>query len=78
MRATAMDIITEFQNHADECLRMARFTHDLESKATWNRMADRWLSLVAREKTRTLQRSETRVIRRTLPAYGWTDRSRVA
>ena len=55
-----MDIVEKFQNHADEGRRMARFTHDLESKAVWNRMADRWLTLAANEKVRTLQLAETR------------------
>jgi hypothetical protein len=32
----------EFLRHAVECEEMARFTRDLESKATWRRMADRW------------------------------------
>jgi hypothetical protein len=52
-----MDIVEKFQNHADECRRMARFTRDLESKAVWNRMADRWLRLAANERARTLQLS---------------------
>lgn len=52
-----MDIVEKFLNHAGECRRMARFTRDLESKAVWNRMADRWLSLAANEKTRIQQRS---------------------
>ena len=33
----------EFRRHALQCRRMARDTHDLESKATWNRLADRWV-----------------------------------
>jgi hypothetical protein len=32
----------EFLRHAAECEEMARFTRDLESRATWRRMADRW------------------------------------
>jgi len=28
--------------HATECEEMARFTRDLESRATWRRMAERW------------------------------------
>ena len=34
--------IDEFLKHADECERMAKFTRDHESMATWNRMAERW------------------------------------
>jgi hypothetical protein len=58
-----MDIIDKFHNHADECRRMARATHDLATKAVWNRMADRWLTLAANEAARTLQLSETRARR---------------
>ena len=31
-----------FLKYAAECEEMARFTRELESKATWQRMADRW------------------------------------
>ena len=55
-----MDIVAKFQNHAEECRRMARFTRDLESKAVWNRMAERWTNLAASEQARDRQRSETR------------------
>jgi hypothetical protein len=30
------------QAHAADCQRMAKFTRDPASKATWNRMAERW------------------------------------
>jgi hypothetical protein len=33
----------EFRRHAVECQQMAKFTRDPASKATWNRMAERWL-----------------------------------
>ena len=33
----------EFRRHAVECKNMAAFTHDPQSRATWNRMAERWL-----------------------------------
>jgi hypothetical protein len=46
-----MDIVETFHNHAGECRRMARFTHDREAKAVWNRMADRWLMLATQEYT---------------------------
>jgi hypothetical protein len=32
----------QFLRQAVECEEMARFTRDLESKATWRRMAERW------------------------------------
>lgn len=37
-----MQPIEQFLRHASDCEEMARFTHDLESKATWRRMAERW------------------------------------
>jgi hypothetical protein len=33
----------EFLRHATECQQMAKFTRDAASKATWSRMAERWL-----------------------------------
>lgn len=33
----------EFRRHAIECQQMAKFTRDPASKATWSRMAERWL-----------------------------------
>lgn len=33
----------EFLRHAADCQRMAKFARDPASKATWNRMAERWL-----------------------------------
>ena len=38
----------EFLRHAADCQRMAKFTRDPESKATWNRMAERWVSCAER------------------------------
>jgi hypothetical protein len=58
-----MDIVENFLNHAGECRRMARFTRDREAKAVWNRMADRWLMLATREKTRSQYLSQIRATR---------------
>lgn len=33
----------EFLRHAADCQQMAKFTRDPASKATWRRMAERWL-----------------------------------
>jgi hypothetical protein len=33
----------EFLRHAADCEQMAKFTRDPASKATWSRMAERWL-----------------------------------
>jgi hypothetical protein len=32
----------EFLKHAVDCEQMAKFVRDPESRATWNRMAERW------------------------------------
>ena len=32
----------EFLKHAADCEQMAKFARDPKSKATWNRMAERW------------------------------------
>ena len=58
-----MDIVEKFLIHAGECRRMARFTRDLEAKAVWNRMADRWLMLATKEKARSQQLSQIRAAR---------------
>jgi hypothetical protein len=54
-----MDVVQEFQKHANECRWMSRFTHDRESKAVWNRMAERWLALMIKEQERMAQYAET-------------------
>ena len=33
----------EFLRHAADCQQMAKFTRDPASRATWSRMAERWL-----------------------------------
>ena len=40
---TQMDPAEEFRKHADECRRMARATTNLGDRASWNRLAERWL-----------------------------------
>jgi hypothetical protein len=40
----------EFLKHAADCQRMAKFTRDPESRATWNRMAERWIDCAERFK----------------------------
>ena len=37
-----MNPTDEFLRHAAECERMAKFTRDPQSKATWRGMAERW------------------------------------
>jgi hypothetical protein len=40
----------EFLKHAADCQRMAKFTRDPASRATWNRMAERWVDCAERFK----------------------------
>ena len=70
-----MDIIAEFQKHADECRRMARVTRDFQTQVAWNRLAERWQSLLTTDQGRARQRLETRPHRRQ-PA--WADHSHAA
>ena len=72
-----MDIIDEFQKHADECRRMARATRDFQSKAAWTRMAERWQSLLAAEQGRARQRAVNGV-RHRRAAQGWSDQPHAA
>ena len=47
-----MDMVEKFRRQADECRQTARNTRDLESKATWNGLAERWGRLLALEEGR--------------------------
>jgi hypothetical protein len=44
----------EFLRHAADCEQMAKFTRDPQSRATWRRMAERWLSCAERFKNESL------------------------
>jgi hypothetical protein len=61
-----MDPAEEFRRHATECRRMAQQTVNAENRATWNRMAERWL--------RCAERVQPQPARRVL-RYRQTDRS---
>jgi acid phosphatase class B len=37
-----MVLAQEFRRYASVCRQAARDTHDLESKANWNELAERW------------------------------------
>ncbi len=56
----------EFLRHAADCEKMAKFTRDPESRATWTRMAERWLDCAERFKLQisATQRSQPRRHRR--------------
>ena len=47
---TPMNPSEEFLKHAADCQQMAKLTRDPQSKATWNRMAARWMECVERFK----------------------------
>ena len=72
-----MDLVREFEAHAQECRRMARATRDLESRATWNRMADRWVRLADSHKATASRSVETRH-RTERPIYRRARESQVA
>jgi hypothetical protein len=38
-----MDAPAEFRKHGADCEKMAKVSKDPETKATWKRMAERWL-----------------------------------
>jgi hypothetical protein len=42
----------EFLRHAADCQQMAKFTRDPASRATWSRMAERWLQCAENFKSR--------------------------
>ena len=48
-----MDPAEEFRRHADECRTMARSTVNLEDRAAWNRMAERWLLCAQKAESET-------------------------
>ena len=72
-----MDLIKEFEAHAHECRRMARSTRDFESRATWNRMSERWLRLADSHKATASRAGEIRH-RSERPIYRRARESQVA
>jgi hypothetical protein len=44
----------EFLRHAAECQQMAKLTRDPQSRETWSRMAQRWISCAERFRTQQL------------------------
>ena len=47
---SSIDPADQFLKQAAECQQMARATRNPASKATWNRMAERWLQCAERAK----------------------------
>jgi len=61
-----MDPAAEFRRHAEECRRMARASANLEDRATWNQLAERWLACASQyeRQTNAGQAANRRVIGR--------------
>ena len=62
-----MDLVSEFEAHANECRRMARTTIDRESRASWIRMADRWVRLAESRKAAAAAPAERSAEKRRRP-----------
>jgi len=37
-----MDIMAEFRKYAEDCHQMARLAADIDARATWEGLAERW------------------------------------
>ncbi len=59
----------EFLRHAADCQQMAKFTRDPASRATWSRMAERWLDCAERFKNESaaVKRNPPKRHRRSAP-----------
>ena len=60
----------EFRRYAIECRRMARATPDMESRSTWNRLADRWVRCAELEEARPAPQPRVSLYRRERQMYG--------
>jgi hypothetical protein len=60
----------EFLKHAADCQKMAKFTRDPQSRATWNRMAQRWMDCAERFKIQTQTVARAPLRRQPRPAGG--------
>ncbi len=60
----AMNPPDEFLKHAADCEQMAKFARDPESKATWNRMAERWRRCAEKFTTESLAAHHAMVAKR--------------
>jgi hypothetical protein len=71
-----MDLRAEFQQHANECRRMAAATKEPRSKATWTELATRW-EVAAQNQTKAEQQAlearRNRIPHRRPKHHGWLD-----
>ncbi|HEX2216459.1 MAG TPA: hypothetical protein VHG27_07185 [Xanthobacteraceae bacterium] len=70
-----MDLVQEFRKHAVECQRMARSAGDSDSKAVWNRMAERWhrCAELADGQASAAVSASARATRHRKSKYRWSD-----
>jgi hypothetical protein len=67
-RITPMNPTDQFLKHAAECQQMAKATRNAASKATWNRMAERWLQCAERAESQSVAQ-HARMPLRGCPAF---------
>jgi hypothetical protein len=65
-----MHPLEEFLKHAAECKRMARFAREPQDRATWRRMAERWLRCAEVFEKESLSSRPTQK-QAADPALGW-------
>ena len=61
----------EFQKHAADCMHMAKLSRDAESKAMWNRMAERWRQCAERYVGQSIAARDQLQNRRRKSPPGW-------
>jgi hypothetical protein len=69
-----MILAEEFLRHAADCERMAKFTHDHESRSVWNGMAERWLRCaeLAKKQSSATHRGDKEKKSHRKPADSWS------
>ena len=61
----------EFRKHAADCTQMAKLSRDQDSKALWNRMAERWRQCAERYVAQSLAASDHSAKRHRKTASDW-------
>jgi hypothetical protein len=61
----------EFRKHAADCMQMAKLSRDPESKAMWNRMAERWRHCAERYVAQSLAARDRSPNRHRRSPPGW-------
>ena len=69
----------EFRKFAGECRAMAKFARSPESKATWDRLAARWVRCAELNELRSSAAALDRMAKRhRRPSLGWSGRVEAA